>query len=183
MLIAALAVIASTLFGIYNSANQVTRQIEAMFYDGVYLADRGFTEPGINSHLENSADAVLGIVTVTEYFPELAQKTESLRSARRALLDAGSIAQKGSAALEMRAGFLELMAAADDVGLTAHDWETLAHHSRTFTGAFTAISGSGYNEAAAERLAEQSAILRLISTFLSADTPDFFNILPARQTF
>ncbi|MCL2226594.1 MAG: hypothetical protein FWB97_03050 [Oscillospiraceae bacterium] len=177
-LVSVVVIIAATLFGVYNSASRVSQDIEAMFFDGVFLDDQGFTQPGIYSHLVNISNATLGLVPIMEGYPGLSGIADELMSARRQLLAAGSIAQKESAARALRDSAANLRDASETAELTERDREAMAQHLSTINGAFIAIGNSRYNGAAEERLSAQSPILRQISSFLSASRPYFFHVPP-----
>ena len=177
ILITVVVVIVATLLGVYSTTGRYTREVEALFYDGIYLEDQGFTQRGINSHLENSANAALGLATLLESYPELSGYAESLLTARRDLMAAGSISAKEQAALEMRDGFINLLETARDVDLIERDKEAAAKFYSTFNGALIAISDSRYNDAVSAHINAQNAVLRLIGYFISADQPAFFTKL------
>jgi len=174
ILITVVVVIAATLFGVYNTSGRYTREVEALFYDGVYLKDQGFIQPGINSHLENCANAALGLATLMEGYPELAGYAESLLTARRELMSAGSVSAKERATREMTDGFTRLLEAAGNVDLTGREKDAATQFDSTFNGALIAISNSRYNDAVSAHINNQNAVLRLIGYLLSADQPAFF---------
>lgn len=170
--------VAATLFGVYSTANRYTHEIEAMFYDGVYLKDQGYTQPGINSHLENSANAALGLAALLKNYPGLSGYTEQLLSSRRALLDSGSIEDKSLAYWQMNSSFLTLLLNARDVDLSEKDKEDARRFYSVFNGALSAVSDSKYNEKVNDHVGAQSALLRLIGYFLKASEPEPFRVLP-----
>ena len=149
ILITVIIAVCATLFGVYRTAGRYTRKIETMFYDGVYLQDGGYTQPGIDSHLNNAANAALGLATVMGKYPELEYQTGQLISARRELLAAKSINDKSSANLEMWARFINLSdavtASSPDIALTDSDKTAEAQYLETFRGASNAMSDSLYN--------------------------------------
>jgi len=179
--ITVIVVIAATLFGIYRSANRVTREIEATFYDGVFLENENRLQPALNSHLENASNAALGLGTILGNYPELSDKANILLVAQGELVSAASISRKEATAGELRESFVELMRVVDGVTLDERDTAATEHHTSTFRGAFSAMHNTHYNIAAEERLSEQSPIFRIVSTFLSASRPDFFHVLSVPQ--
>ena len=170
--------VAGTLSGVAGTANRMTRDVEAMFYDGVYLKDEGYTQPGINAHLNEAANAALGLATIMRSYPELADKAEALITARRELIAAEKISEKRSASMEMWAGFYELTEAAGNVssktGISDSDMAAAFKYSDTFRGAYNAISRSAYNYRVAEYLNGRSVLTRFIGAFISAREPDYF---------
>jgi len=179
VIITVVVLIFATLFGVYRSAGRVTREVEAMFYDGVYLREQGFTQPGINSHLVNCANAALSLATLMEGYPELSGRVEELLSARREFMAAESIMLKGSATREMRDSFIRLLEAARGVDLSDRDKEAAAQLYATFNGALIAAFNSRYNEVAVERISSQSAILRYLGYSVGAKQPTaYWNVPP-----
>ena len=176
IIITIVVVIASTLFGIYTSANRVAREIESTFYDGVFLEDENRLQPSLNSHLQNAENAALGLGTILGNYPELADNANALLMAQDKLASAMSISSRESAAWELRDSFAELMKSAELVSLDERDTAATEHHASTFRGAFSAMHNTHYNIAAEERLSGQSPIFRIVSDFLSANRPDFFRV-------
>ena len=178
ILITVVVVIASTLLGVYNTSGRYARQIEKMFYDGVFLSDQGFTQPGINTHLENGANAALGLATLLEKHPELSKSTETLLSARRELMSADGVAQKEQAANKMRDGFIDLLDAARDADLSERDKDAATQFYSVFNGALIAISNSRYNDVVGDHLNSQCALMHLAGNFVSAKQPHSFYAEP-----
>jgi hypothetical protein len=179
VIITVVVVIFATLIGVYRSANRVTREVEAMFYDGVYLREQGFTQPGINSHLVNCANAALSLATLMEGYPELSGRVEDLLSARREFMAADSIMLKGSATWAMRDSFFHLLEAARGVDLSDRDKEAAAQLYATFNGALIAAFNSRYNDVVRERVSSQSAILRYLGYSVGAKQPTaYWNVAP-----
>jgi len=165
----------ATLFGVYKTSVRYTRSVEAMFYDGVYLSNDGYTQPAISSHLENSANAALGLATLMGSYPELADKAGEIISARRDLLAAGSISDKSSANLKMNGFVIELLDAAMSANLTDRDKNAASQYYSTFIGASNAIANSSYNVKVADYMNGRSILMRIIGAVLPVKTPDFFN--------
>jgi len=182
VLITIVVVIAATLYGVYTTEGRYSRDIEAMFFDGVFLEEQGFTQPSINSHLEKSANAALGLATLMENYPGLAGRADALLSARRELLAAGNITQKERAALKMRDGFIDLLNAAKKMDLTEREIDSATQFYSTFNGAMIAINNSRYNEIVGDHLDSQCSILRQISKILPANQPHSFIAAPFDST-
>lgn len=181
ILITVVVAVLATLFGVYRTSNRNKREIEAMFSDGVFIEDGGYTEPGIASHLSNAADAALGLATITANYPEFAEKADELTLARRDLLTANGISGKGSAFLVMSNCFYELFMSAANTktpgqvsDLSARDLEAAKSYCRTYDGASIAILNSGYNDKVAEYLEGRSMLNRLIGLLVFAKQPASF---------
>jgi len=175
VLIAVVVAIIATLSGVYKTSGRDTRDIEAMFYSGVYLKDDGYTQASIDSHLRNSADAALGLATITEKHPELADKAKALISARRELIAAESISGKSAAYSGLVHCFDELFRAARSVDLADRESDA-AEYSSTFSSAGKAILGSGYNNMVMEYLDGRSPFIRIIGIFIPVRSPDTFEL-------
>ncbi|MCL2365916.1 MAG: hypothetical protein FWC75_02590 [Oscillospiraceae bacterium] len=173
ILIVAIVVIAATLVGVYSSAHRVSREAERLFFDGLVLED-GRPQASISRGLHNSADAALSLATLMRSYPELENSANMLLSTQQELMSAGSISEKASAATVMREAFFALETAAEQVNLSERDEEALMQFSASFSGAMTAIGNAQYNAFAEARLSEQNALLRQMSRFLGARTPELF---------
>lgn len=181
ILLTIVVAILATLLGVYKTSVRDTREIEAMFNDGVYLADAGYTQPGIATHINNCADAALGLATITEKYPELAGISGELILARRELLSATSIRDKGHAYSIMTLCYYDLYStAALNANLSERDINAAEQYSSTYAGARSAVAASGYNGEVMRYLDGRSALVRFISAFVPIKAPDSFafDVLP-----
>ena len=179
ILIAVVVACLETIFGVYRTSARYTRDIEAMFYDGVYLKDEGYTQPGIDSHLNNAANAALGFATLVEkYHPGLQHQAGELISARREFIAAKSIGEKSSAYSAMSSRFYELFRAVSenpDIGLPEHVFsEPTIKYVETFSGANSAFSSSEYNVRVSEYLDGRSFLMRFIGALAPVREPEYF---------
>ena len=173
ILVTVVVVVLATFLGVVSSVGNHVRNIEAMFYDGVYLDEEGFTEPGINSHLENSANAALGF-SMLMADSVLGAEAEALAAARRELLAADSISEKYTANENMRLSFSVLLTATERLELTDREMEAIERYASSFAGAQTAIERSGYNMEVKNYLDDVSVIAQLFMPFVFASPPQLF---------
>jgi len=175
ILITVLIVCTATLIGMGVSLDRSARAIEAMFFDGVYLDDEGFTQPGISSHLANRQSSALSFATIMEGYPELAAETEALLVARRALIDASSFPEKHSANEAMQEAFTELVERARNLELAGRDRDDMERFSMSFYGAQTAIDNSRYNQKAAAFMDNASFFAHFLRPVLFVTPPQTFS--------
>ena len=175
ILIAAVAIVFATLLGVRGSLNRLARDVETMFYKGIYLEEDGYTQPGIDSQLLNCAQAALDCATVLEKQPELTGEAGALLSARREFMDAKSIREKQKAYISMQRAFAELTEKAGKVELTQREAEAMTVHTSTFRGAQTAIQNSAYNHKAQTFMDEASIFAHLLRPFLFVRPPQLFS--------
>ena len=174
ILITVVVVIAAVLFGVNKSLSHLSRDVESMFYDGVYLESGGYTQPGIDSQLIKHADASLGIATILTNYSELHDSAEEVIKLRRELLSAVSISEKSLAFWRMSRDVYALTQAASEASLTERDMAAIAQYSSTINGVETFIRGAAYNEKVAELWSERSVFARIIGTILPARAPEMF---------
>jgi len=177
ILITVVVAVLATLFGVYRTSSRGAGRVEAMFFDGVFLQERGFTEPGIESHLENSADSVLSLTSVFGNYPELADKNEALVEARRNLLGASGVAGKSDAFFEMWKMYDSLLDAAESVSLSERDSAAVSQLSESFRGALIAIRNSAYNDKVIEYRDGRSIFTVLIGGLVAAKIPSSFGAI------
>ena len=169
-----MVVVLATLLGVRGSLNGLARDVEAMFYDGVYLKDERYTQPGIDSHLSNRIDAALNLATLVEVYPELTGDTEALLSARRALMDASSIRGKYSENEKLQRAFLVVADKAKGLNLSEGDQAEVESCLSSFSDAQTAIQNSGYNQQAKSFADSASFFVRILKPFLFVSSPQTF---------
>ena len=174
VLITVVVIVLVTLISVNRSLTRLSRDIERMFYDGVYLDSERYTQPGIDSQVTKHADATLGLVTVLKNYPELHDDSEVVLQLRRNLLDAGNIGDKSSAFWKMSGNVNDLVLAASGVDLSDRDMEAVLQYSSTISGAEAFIRGSAYNQTASEQWNEQSSITHVLSLLLPVRAPDMF---------
>ena len=174
VLIAVVAAILATLFGVDRSLTRLDWEIEAMFYDGVVLESEGYTQPGIALQLDKHTDAALRLATILVNYPELQSSAEKVMESRRRLLASESIGDKSLAFWMMSQDVNNLAQAASDVDLTQRDMEAVLQYSATISGAEAFIRGAAYNRTVSDLWNEQSYITRIISKLLKTREPDTF---------
>ncbi len=145
-IVAVLIIIFGTLFGVHRSIGAETRKIEAMFYDGVYLEDEQYTQPGIGEKLDERATAALGLITVASHYDALSDKTEGLRETRLELMDAGTISDKYEANEKMQSSYETLYAELTLQSLTDSEAAAAESYASTLDGAQGVIEKSAYND-------------------------------------
>ena len=178
ILLTVVVAVLATLLGVYRTANRMTHQVEAMFYDGVYLKNEGYTQPGIDSHLNNASNAALGFATIAVNYPELSEKSENLVLARRELLAVVGVGDKSAAAVRMWDRFSDIVDAMSndlpDGDMSGRDMAAMTQYFNTFVGAYNAISVSVYNDKVTEYLDGRSFLARAFGALVSAREPDRF---------
>lgn len=174
--IAAALVLISFFFGTWRSLNGAAKDLEENFYTGVYLKDEGYLEASIDDHLNERLQAANGILSVGGQYEEFSAGTETLRTARSALIEAGSIASKYAANLELEQAWQKLYADLSSVNLTADEAEALSHYASALSGAQRAIENSHYNQQIDTFYSETLAAFpaNILHTLLLSDTPDYF---------
>ena len=171
-------VVISTFFGVHRSLGRLARDIEATFYNGVYLEDEGYTQPGVSSHLESSSNAALAFAATMANYPELSEKAAALQSARRGLMDAKGIQEKSTANNNMMNAFTELLQTSMTVEITQRDLEDAARYWATFRNAQININVSRYNIEAARFDREVSFIADMINSVFPVKPPEVFRTTP-----
>lgn len=181
-----ITVIVAVLFSFIGCSLSLSRQagkVEDMFTDGVFLEEENYMQPSIQSQLDNSADAVLGLITVCNHYSELQLEAKALAEARQDLLDAKSPNEKYIAYTHYYRTASDLAELLKDgtiitdgeliVELTEDDYEAFKSYASTITGANGVIEKSEYNKKVTE-------FIRTRKTFpanifgIFADEPDYF---------
>ena len=176
ILITVIVVALSVMLGVSRTSNRSTRKIEALFYDGIYLKDEGYTQPGMYSHIRNCADAAIGLATVLGNHQELAHETGKLIVAQQTLVDAYSLSNINSAYLKMVDSFNVLKSATAGVVISERETAAMEQYSNLLTGAQKAMVGSRYNDMVTEYMDGRSALMQVIGLFTPTKTPHYFDL-------
>jgi len=180
VLITVIVAVIATMYGVYRTSVRNTREIEAMFYSGVYLKDEGYMQASMNAHLSNSLSAALGLATIMENYPEYADRSKALEQARDKVIAAKGITEKGLAYSEMWTRFTGLSTAVTSApafsDMSARDAAAVSEYTKTLNSANWAMVNSRYNNEVFEYLDNRSALMRVIGVITPTETPGYFTI-------
>ena len=168
----------ATLFGVQKSLNALARDVESMFYDGVYIEANKATQPSVQSQLDKCADQAFNLATLLNGHPELAGKAEEVLTARRDLLDAQDPTSKFLPYNKMFGGVIYLVSAAQNAELTEREMAAVSQYNTAFMGAaglLDTLCGS-YGEKVSEYWDGQSFIARMIGSVTGVTGPREFKI-------
>lgn len=153
IIVALVVIILGTLFGVHRSIGSETAKIETLFYKGVYLKDEKYTQPSIQSLLDERSTAALGLVTIGMKYSEdqnIQMLTDSLREARLQLLDAKTIWLKFAANEKLQGRYKTLYTALEQFSLDDNALSALQNYASTLDGAQGVIQKSDYNRMVSE---------------------------------
>ena len=177
VLIAVAVVILATFLGVYGSLARLSRDIERLFYDGVYLEEEGYTQPSINSQLENQSEAALNLASIMRNYPELDAQTDRLLSTRNDFLDSKFITGKAMHITEMQSAFYSLLRASQSSDLSERDLTAAIRYFETFSGAQTFVArnaGPNYHAKVSGFRLEIGFPANLINAILPVKGPEVF---------
>jgi len=164
----------SMFLGVHRSLNKFSSDIESMFYEGVYIEEGRYTQPSIQSKLDQCADQALGIATIITNNQQLKDNADELVLLRRELLAAESIKAKS-------ASFKNLTGAVDrtskilaDTDLSEADIDSVSDYLSKFNSAEEFIGNAAYNSTASEHWNAQSNIARLFNLLIPVAKPEEF---------
>ena len=194
LLITIAIIVFSTLAGVHLTVSNGTQAVERLFYDGIYLENEGYTQPSIDEQLTGIAENTLALAAILLNYPEHEEVAGQLLSARRGLLDAQRIAEKGPAydALQTvyrQYDWTELEAQISDRRI----FDVARTSLSTVSGAMIFIAeyfdaslinpprgnvrglSARYNGEVTVFIDGQSALTRVIGAFVPARLPDYFD--------
>ena len=174
ILITIVVIIFATLFGVGRSLNRLSREAEALFYDGIFLENTGQPQRSIEHHLRVLEQASLDISSIFAIHPPLSDESEALMMARRELIDANSIPEKYSAYKNVQKASAAFLRKAENDDLTEDDREPIEQYQTTFSGVVSAIQRSEYNERAIGFMDEASIIAKFLKPFAFVTSPQTF---------
>ena len=176
ILITAIAAFISMQVCVRRSTDRITNEIEALFYDGIYVQQDKYTLPSINSQLERIVATALNTATLLQSRSEFEESTELLLQERRNLLTAEGIDKKSLALADINQAFHALVAAAfASTDLTAREIDAITQYLQTFEGAYTYINTTlapAYNSIVDDFHSERSILAELVYR----RSPDHFPI-------
>ena len=165
-----LVILIFTPIGVSGAMSHFADRAEKVFYG----------EKDINYQLENRYKNSSLLISTTNTYPELAQKTDALRAAADALYDAQTIRDKNTANIELQDAVEKLCAAAVNCSAFASDQqklEDLSYYRNNIDSAQWVINNSEYNSLVDEYYsARRSFPANLFTIFISdKNAPVYFN--------
>lgn len=170
----AFVVLVFTPVGARMSLSRAVRDVEEQFFEGI--GGRG----SIADYLEDCVDNAVGLISVGADYAAAEAETGELRVDRGLLIDAlegGDISEISNANALMAASFNALRDKLATLPLSDDDAMSVDYYVSQFENAQGAVSHSGYNEAAAEFIAEtyDRFPAKLVGSALGVDPPELFN--------
>jgi TorA maturation chaperone TorD len=178
IVITAAVVVLATLFGVHRSAGRAAGQVEALFYEGVYLKDEKYREPSIDSQLKKRDTAALGLISIASNYDDLEPFADVLKKTRNDLLDADRIADKYIADEKLQKAYEDLFVALSKLELTQREKEAADHYAATMDGARNIIQKSSYNSEVSAFINDtmRAFPVNLIKSLAFVKYPDYFGV-------
>ena len=164
--------VAATFFGVNKSLKNLYRDVEDLFYNGVYLVDQKYTEPAVYAHIEDCARNALGLATLLQDEPELARYAREVIEARRKLYDAKDIASISAEYSKMGISFDSLVNTAQSVNLTEREIEAITQYNASYNGARGAVANSSFHEKTTQYSGSVSLIAKLVAVITPNKPPE-----------
>ena len=129
------------VIGVRRSVGRQAADILEQFESGVRSSSAGYTLPSVSAQLEARSNASLGLISLAAQYGELSEKSDAVRRAREALLDAGSEANAalGSACDALVPLLEQQLTDADKIS-------ALKDYAGIMSNTARLIETSGYNE-------------------------------------
>lgn len=150
VIISVAVIIVSVLIGVNKSVYAQIKKLNDSFENGVYISSEDYTQPGIGRQLAKRTDAALGLVTLASEFGDMAQEQSDLRSAREALMSAGTIQEKFLCNEALEEAYKHIVLAFSYETLDEKQQNAYDSYTSTMDGAQSLITSSSYNRTVAE---------------------------------
>jgi hypothetical protein len=145
--LAAAVCILSMFIGTNKSLAGLAKRVEGQFYSGVVHGTDGYTQPSIDSQLQVSSDAALGLVTVAKNYHGLADRANDVASVRDMLIRSNRIDEKSDLNSALSPDVTLLYDAMADEALSERDRGIADAYYKDFYSAqvFIGQLAEGYN--------------------------------------
>jgi len=177
LIIAAIAILASTYAGASSSIEDLCWETESIYYGGVYSEDTNSYEPAIYDQLEVRYDSALGIVTAVRGYEELENECDAFEKAADQLYGAYTAHAECYTNEQLQISYETLLTAMEDVELSERDAKLFKTYSSDFLGSQRMIeqAATKYNEAVRELERELSAFpASYLVDWTEVDVPQCF---------
>ena len=150
IIISVAVIIISVLIGVNKSVYAKIKELNDSFENGVYISSEDYTQPGIGRQLAQRADAALGLVTLAADFEDMSEEQSDLRSAREALMSAGTIREKFICNEALEEAYKHIVLAFSYETLDENQQKAYDSYTNTMDGAQALIASSSYNRTVGE---------------------------------
>ena len=152
LIIAAVAVLASTHASVSASLRDLCWDTENIYYGGVYSDDTNSYEPSLYDQLEVRYDSAVGIVSVISDYEELSSECDDFAKAADQLFGAYTPHAECYTNNQLQLSYESLLAALEDVQLSERDAKLFKTYSSDFIGSQRMIEQAApkYNAAVRE---------------------------------
>ena len=170
------------LFGVRKTAIRLTKEIEDLFYTGIYQKQLGFYQQSIDSQLNRIVAVSVSLATLMQNYPELESEAAAVLRARWNLLVAETIAEKHEAYINMRMPILELVEkATQSEVLSERELDAIIQYMQTLSGASYYIESTlapAYTSIVDEYKKNQSVLADILNiSRQGVTTPSYFRPL------
>lgn len=152
LIIAAIAILASTYAGASSSIEDLCWETESIYYGGAYSEDTNSYEPAIYDQLEVRYDSALGIVTAVSGYEELENECDAFEKAADQLYGAYTAHAECYTNEQLQISYETLLTAMEGVELSERDAKLFKTYSSDFLGSQRMIEQAAvkYNDAVRE---------------------------------
>ena len=134
------------VIGVRRSVGRQAADILEQFESGVRSSSAGDTLPSVSAQLEARSNASLGLISLAAQYGELSEKTDAVRRAREALLDAGSVTARSEANAALGSACDALVPLLEQQLTDADKISALKDYAGIMSNTARLIETSGYNE-------------------------------------
>ena len=146
VIITVILCVLALLIGVRRSVGKQAADILEQFETGVRSASAGYTLPSVSAQLDARSNASLGLISLANQFGDLSEKSDAVRKAREALLDAGSVSAQSAANAALASACDELIPLLEQKITDPDKVSALKDYSGVMSNTARLIETSGYNE-------------------------------------
>lgn len=152
LIIAAVAVLASTHASVTDSLEDLCWDTETIYYGGVYSEDTNSYEPALYDQIEVRYDSAVGIISVISDYEELSSECDDFIKAADQLYGAYTPHAECYTNNQLQLSYETLLAALENVELSERDKKLFETYSSDFLGSQRMIEQAApkYNAAVRE---------------------------------
>ena len=146
VIVAVVLCLLALVIGVRRSVGSRAADVLEQYQSGVRSASAGYTLPSVAAQLQARSNAALGLISLAAPYDDLADIAGAVRTAREALLDAGTVPAQSEANAAMSSACDGLIAALQGRLTDPDKVSALEDYAGVMTNTARLIETSGYNE-------------------------------------
>ena len=176
VIITVIVCLLALVIGVRRSVGKQAADILEQFETGVRSASAGYTLPSVSAQLDARSNAALGLISLANQYGDLSESAGAVRTAREALLSAGSVSARSEANAALASACDALVPLLEHRLTGADKISALKDYAGVMSNTARLIETSGYNELVSDFRSNVVGLfpVNILYRIAGVTVPDYF---------